>query len=78
MHKFVAPYWADVDIRGTGQVFYRETTDPSLLARASSEIRAPFNMSEDFEITNLFIATWDTVGYYAEGTDKVIPNNHVY
>ena len=72
MHRFVAPYWADVDIRGTGQVFYRETTDPSLLARASSEIRVLLNMSEDFEITNLFIATWYAVGYYEGGTDKVI------
>ena len=35
--KIIAPYWADVDTRGTGQVFYRQTTDPSLLARATSE-----------------------------------------
>ena len=65
------PVLINVDISGTGQVFYRRTSDPSLLARATSEIRAPFNMSEDFEITDLFIATWDAVGYYARGTDKV-------
>lgn len=66
--KIIAPYWDNVDTRGTGQIFYRETTDPSLLARATSEIQV---VSENITITNLFIATWDAVGYYYRGTDKV-------
>ena len=41
-NKIIAPYWADVDTRGSGQVFYRQTADPSLLARATSEIRTAF------------------------------------
>jgi len=66
--KIIAPYWADVDTRGTGNIYYRQTTDPDLLARATSEIRA---MSQNVTITNLFIATWDRVGYYYQSTDKV-------
>ena len=69
--KIIAPYWADVDTRGTGNIYYRQTTDPSLLARATSEIRAAFPMSQSIAITNMFIATWDSVGYYYWSTDKV-------
>ena len=65
----IAPYWSGADNRGTGDVFYRETAEPSLLARASSEIQKVFPMSQN--VTNLFIVTWDAVGYYYMGTDKV-------
>ena len=34
----IAPYWADTDIRLTGEVWYRETSESSLLARARREI----------------------------------------
>ena len=70
-NKIIAPYWADVDTRGTGQVFYRQTTDPSLLARATSEIRAAFPESGNVTITDLLIVTWDNVGYYYQKSDKV-------
>ena len=67
----IAPYWADVDLRGTGRVFYRQTTDPSLLARATSEIRAAFPGFLVLTMRNLLIATWDRVGYYLQKGDKV-------
>jgi len=69
--KIIAPYWADVDTRGTGQVFYRQTTDSSLLARATSEIKAAFPRSQNVTITDLLIVTWDNVGYYYQKNDKV-------
>ena len=69
--KIIAPYWADVDTRGTGQIFFRQTTDPSLLARALSEIKAAYPLSQNIAITNLFIVTWDAVGYYNNEIDKV-------
>jgi len=65
----IAPYWADVDIRRTGNIYYRQTTDPSLLARATSEIRAVF--PESLNVSSLLIATWNRVGYYNQHTDKV-------
>ena len=72
--KIIAPYWADVDTRGTGRVFYRQTINSSLLARATSEIRAAFPMFKSGNIQNLLIATWYRVGhfhYYNQRTDKV-------
>ena len=71
-NKIIAPYWADVDTRGTGSIYYRQTTDPSLLARETSEIRTAFPRPLNDTISNLLIATWDSVGYYNSGTDKVI------
>ena len=69
--QFIAPYWADFDLTGTGNVFYRQTRNPTLLARATTEIRAALPMSENVIITNLLIVTWDAVGYYFNNTDKV-------
>lgn len=67
--KIIAPYWADIDTRGTGEVYYRQTTDLDLLNRATCEIKAAFPLSK--RITNLLIVTWDAVGYYNQQTDKV-------
>lgn len=68
--QLIAPYWADVDTRGTGSVWYRETTDPQLLTRARNEIQSAFIDQARFSPTSLFIATWDHVGYYNRRTDK--------
>ena len=74
--QIIAPYWADVDTRGTGQIFYRQSTDPSLLARAEYEIQAAYPLTQNVTVTNLFITTWDAVGYYNRQTDKVILHIH--
>ena len=67
----IAPFWeGNTDTTGTGNVFYRQTTDPHLLARALNQIQAA-NLSVSQNITNLLIATWDAVGYYPKKTDKV-------
>jgi len=65
----IAPFWADVDTTGTGTVYYRETSDPSLLSRAANEIQG--TVATSFTPSYLFIATWDAVGYYMNRTDKV-------
>jgi len=70
-NHILAPYWADVDTTGTGKIFYRQTADPSLLARASSEIQRAYGLSQNFAIRNLFIATWYKVGLFPSRTDKV-------
>jgi len=69
--KIIAPYWADVDTRGIRNVYYRQTTDHSLLTRATIEIRRAYPMLQNLTITNTVIATWDSVGYYYQSTDKV-------
>ena len=70
-YMIIAPYWADVDIRGTGRIYYRQTSDTNLLARAANDIRRGFPSSENVTVTNLLIATWDAVGYYYSNSDKV-------
>ena len=69
--QFIAPYWADTDIRGTGQVYYRQTKDPVLLTRATNEIQRAFTLYQNLNVTNLFIVTWDAVGYYNFRINKV-------
>ena len=70
--QFIAPYWADVDLRGRdGLVYYRQTKNPDLLHTATNQIQTLFPSSRNANITNLFIVTWDAVGYYSYGIDKV-------
>ena len=72
--ELIAPYWADVDTRGTGipnNVWYRQTTDATLLARAQDMIQAAFIDQGSFVPDYIFIATWDHVGYFSQGTDRV-------
>ena len=70
--KFIAPYWSDVDTTETGQIYYRQTNNSALLVRATNEIQRAFPMSQNVNIINLLIVTWDAVGYYNSHTDKVI------
>ncbi|NXG81761.1 TECTA protein, partial [Stercorarius parasiticus] len=66
---FVAPYWADVDNVNGGDIFYRETTDPTLLARITEDINQYFPKIP-FTATWAFVATWDHVAYYGSTTNK--------
>ncbi|BFZ12302.1 hypothetical protein BsWGS_15341 [Bradybaena similaris] len=66
----IALFFADIDTRATGQVFYRSTSDSRHLNRAASEIRANFGGFETFTPKSLFIVTWDRVGYYQQQSDK--------
>ena len=68
---FIAPYWADVDTTEAGEIFYRESYDPSLLTRASKEIQMALSLNGSIEIKHLLIVTWNAVGYYYKGSDKV-------
>ncbi|XP_048259530.1 nidogen-1-like [Haliotis rufescens] len=67
----IAAFFADVDTRAAGQIFYRETSNPTLLERAATSIQAHFRGQGTFEPTSLFIATWDNVGYFNSKFDKV-------
>ncbi|XP_077984790.1 protein mesh-like [Glandiceps talaboti] len=62
--RLVAPFWADVDTRNGGEVYYREITNPEdvLLERATMEIQDIF--PEKFSAIWLLVATWDNVAFY--------------
>jgi len=70
-NHLIAPYWADVDTSsvGSGMIFYRQTTNNSLLQRVSKEIQDGLSVS--FFPSHLFIATWDAVSHFSSPTDKV-------
>ena len=68
--EIIAPFWADVDTTGTGNILYRETTDADLLQRADNDIRRAFS-AITFSSKYLFIATWDHVGFYNSRVHKV-------
>ncbi|VDI06759.1 Hypothetical predicted protein [Mytilus galloprovincialis] len=62
--RIIAPYWADVDTRTVGDIWYRETNSILLLGRASSDIRTTFPQQSTFNASWMFITTWDRVGFY--------------
>lgn len=69
--KFVAPFWADVDIsNGGGRMYYYATNDSSLRNRVSMEIRNSMLVPQ-FMPTELIIVTWIRVGYFDKRNDKV-------
>ncbi|XP_069583832.1 sushi, nidogen and EGF-like domain-containing protein 1 isoform X7 [Ranitomeya imitator] len=71
--RVVAAFWADVDNRRGGEVFYQETEDPSVLRRANHDIHTYFPELSDFNATWVFIATWYRVTFY--GGDSSSPVN---
>ena len=65
----IAAFWANADTQGAGAVYYRETSNSSLLKKAEREIGLSYG--GNFSPTSLFIVTWDRVGYSSGHTDKV-------
>ena len=61
----IAPFWDDVDIRRFGNIFFRETSNTTLLQRACNQLQELFSSSDNFTPTTLFIATWDRVPSFA-------------
>ena len=68
----MAVFWGDVDTQvpgPRGSVCFQRTNDSDLVQKALADIqRAHPTLSS---IDYLFITTWDHVGYYDNGTDKV-------
>ncbi|XP_048752938.2 protein mesh-like [Ostrea edulis] len=62
--RLVAIFWADVDTNNGGTVWYRESTNQTILNRATEEVRTYFPQFFRFQATWVFIATWDNVAFY--------------
>ncbi|MCJ8729669.1 hypothetical protein PDJAM_G00109160 [Pangasius djambal] len=71
--RVVAPFWADVDNRQAGIVFYRESKDPAILKRATEDIHYYFPEFPTFTATWVLIATWHNVTFF--GGSPVTPVN---
>ncbi|XP_072540201.1 sushi, nidogen and EGF-like domain-containing protein 1 isoform X2 [Salminus brasiliensis] len=71
--RVVAPFWADVDNRQAGKVFYRESKDPAILKRATEDIHRYFPELPLFSTTWVLIATWHQVTFF--GGSSITPVN---
>lgn len=60
----MAPFWADVDNRRAGKVFYRESQEEPILKRASADVRTYFSEFPSFNATWVLIATWLQVTFF--------------
>ena len=66
----ILAYMADADTSINGRVYYRETTDTSILEDISSVYSDAFpNKITSF--TFAFVVTWFNVAYQGGGTDRV-------
>lgn len=68
----VAAFWADVDNRRAGDVYYREATDPAMLNRATEDIRRYFPELPDFSATWVFVATWYRVTFFGGSSSSPV------
>ena len=72
----IAPYLADADTSGVGNIYYRQITDPtdSTLRAINKDINES-NFKEfanvGFQAKTAIVATWHQVGYFHKHTDKV-------
>ncbi|KAM4544548.1 alpha-tectorin isoform 1-T1 [Odontesthes bonariensis] len=71
--SFIAPLWADVHNGIRGDVYYRETTEPEILERATRDVQKHFKNIPTFKATWAFIATWHQVTFY--GGSQTTPVN---
>ncbi|XP_069630740.1 sushi, nidogen and EGF-like domain-containing protein 1 [Haliaeetus albicilla] len=69
---FVAPYWADVDTRLGGNVYYRQSQKPELLARLTHDLANAVKPPEPPpKPTWAFVATWYRVSFFGAASTKV-------
>ena len=76
-NKIIAPYFSDVDTRGSpdvsgdglDDVYFSERTNQTDLGAISTIVNRAFGGV--FVATSAFVATWDHVGYFSSHTDKL-------
>ncbi|XP_078521748.1 sushi, nidogen and EGF-like domain-containing protein 1 isoform X3 [Lissotriton helveticus] len=66
--RVVAAFWADVDNRRSGEVYYRESKGPAILQKATEDIRQYFPEFPGFSAQWVFIATWFGVTFFGGST----------
>ena len=57
----IAPYWDNFDLSRGGNLFYRQTSNTTLLQRVQDLLQESLPSASSFFPTTLFIATWDRV-----------------
>ena len=67
----IALYWENFDVRRGGNLFYRQTSNTTLLQRVQNQLQESFPSAGDFLPTRLFIATWERVRGFLRNFDLV-------
>uniref|UniRef100_A0A914DWE2 Sushi domain-containing protein 2 n=1 Tax=Acrobeloides nanus TaxID=290746 RepID=A0A914DWE2_9BILA len=62
----IGPYWADIDTRTTGNIYYRESLVQSDLQKANQEVTNAFPNSKNIQLKWTYIVTWYNVTYYPD------------
>ncbi|XP_059785117.1 sushi, nidogen and EGF-like domain-containing protein 1 isoform X10 [Balaenoptera ricei] len=68
----VAAFWADVDNRRAGDVYYREATDAATLRRATEDVRRYFPELPGFSAAWALIATWYRVTFFGGSSSSPV------
>jgi len=68
----IAPYWENFDLRRGGNIFYRQTSNTTLLQRVQNQLQESFPSAGDFSPTRLFIATWERVPGFLQSLGLVV------
>ena len=82
-NALIVPWYADVDARTIGNIYYRDAgSNTSLLRRAQNDVRRYISTQSSFKSNFLFIATWSNVTHYNRGSQvnitsriKAVPVN---
>ncbi|KAI1705857.1 nidogen-like domain-containing protein [Ditylenchus destructor] len=62
----IAPFWADVDTRTTGNVWYRQSTKEDELMKARKEVTKGFPEFTGLQLKWMLIVTWINVTYFPD------------
>ena len=74
----IAPFWDDVDITRSGNIFFRQTSNAIPLQRARDQLQELFPSSGIFIPTTMFIATWDRVAPYFGRSEELQVSAYIY
>ena len=69
-YPVIAPFYADIDTRGVGQVYWRASTQEEDRDRAANLVGKYYSTAE-FQPREVVVVSWDQVGYFDMKTDKV-------
>ncbi|XP_062612220.1 uncharacterized protein LOC134274009 [Saccostrea cucullata] len=71
-HRIIAPFWTDIDTRYGGKLWYRTTTDRTILQRGTNKINTLFPDIVPFNATWMMVITWKDVAAYRCSTSGTI------
>lgn len=63
--KMIAPFWTDISTLQVGSLWYRPTTDSSILQIGTNNIRNVFPTFATFLATWMMVVTWDDVAAFS-------------